>query len=114
MARDLLFRRFVDLDISESVPDHSTLWRFRQTLETLSLMDGRLNEISDQLSQQGLYIRSGEVNIINASVIEAKQCRPNKDKNGDLTQACEAGWNVKAGSDGKRKSTYGLLGTHQC
>ena len=77
-------------------------------------MDGRLNEISDELSEQGFYISSGEVSIIDASVIEAKQCRSKKDKNGDSTQACEAGWNVKAGSDGKRKSTYGLLGTHQC
>jgi IS5 family transposase len=25
LARDLLFRRFVGMDISESVPDHSTL-----------------------------------------------------------------------------------------
>ncbi|MDP0561137.1 MAG: transposase [Candidatus Endonucleobacter sp. (ex Gigantidas childressi)] len=35
LARDLLFRRFTGLDISESVPDHSTFWRFRQKLDTL-------------------------------------------------------------------------------
>lgn len=107
LARDLLFRRFVGLDISESVPDHSTLWRFRQKLETLSLLEGLISEISNQLSEQGLYIKLGEVSIIDASVIEAKQCRPNKDKNGNSTQDTEAGWNVKTGSDGKRKSTYG-------
>ena len=33
LARDLLFRRFTGLSISESVPDHSTLWRFRKLLE---------------------------------------------------------------------------------
>jgi IS5 family transposase len=32
IARDLLFRRFMGLDVLESVPDHSTLWRFRQKL----------------------------------------------------------------------------------
>ena len=37
LARDLLFRRFVGLDIAESVPDHSSFWRFRQTLQRLSL-----------------------------------------------------------------------------
>ncbi|MBN4082008.1 transposase, partial [Beggiatoa alba] len=37
LARDLLFRRFVGLDISESVPDHSTFWRFRQKLEKVAL-----------------------------------------------------------------------------
>ena len=39
IARDLLFLRFVALDIAESVPDHNTFWRFRQTLERLNLMD---------------------------------------------------------------------------
>ncbi|HIL92933.1 MAG TPA: transposase [Cycloclasticus sp.] len=46
LARDLLFRRFTGLDISESAPEHSTFWRFRQTLEKLCLMDGLLNEIN--------------------------------------------------------------------
>jgi IS5 family transposase len=107
LARDLLFRRFVALDISESVPDHSTFWRFRQTLEKCSLLDKLLHEINEQLVGQGLYIKQGEVSIVDASVIEAKQCRPNKDKKGNSTQDPDANWNVKAGSDGKRKSTYG-------
>ncbi len=107
LARDLLFRRFTGLDISESVPDHATLWRFRQTLERLSLMDACLGEINTQLSEQGLYIQSGGVSIVDASVIEAKQCRPHKNQEGHSTQDPEVGWNVKAGSDGKRKSTYG-------
>ena len=33
LARDLLFRRFVELDLAESVPDYSAFWRFRQKLE---------------------------------------------------------------------------------
>jgi len=107
LTRDLQFRRFTGLDISEPVPAHSTFWRFRQTLEKLCLMDGLLNEINRQLSDQGLYIKSGEVSIVDASVIEAKNCRPNKNKAGDSIQDPEAHWNVKAGSDGKRKSTYG-------
>lgn len=53
-------------------------------------------------------IRSGEVNIIDISVIEAKNNRPNKEKDGQNTQDPEAGYNVKQGSDGKMKTTYGL------
>lgn len=108
LARDLLFRRFVGLDISESVPDHSTYWRFRQELDKRCLMAPLLAEINQQLMAQGLLIKSGTVSIVDASVIEAKQCRPNKSKDGTSTQDKEAGWNVKAGSDGKRKSTYGF------
>jgi IS5 family transposase len=39
LPRDLLFGRFIGLSISESVPDHSILWRFRQLLEKQSLMN---------------------------------------------------------------------------
>jgi IS5 family transposase len=107
LARDLLFRRFVALDISESVSDHSSFWRFRQKLEQLSLMDNLLDEVNEQLVDQGLLIKSGGVSIVDASVSEVNQCRSNKDKDGNSTQDPGAGWNVKAGSDGKRKSTYG-------
>jgi IS5 family transposase len=43
-----------------------------------------------------------------ASVIQAQRNRPNKGKEGHNTQDPEASWNVKQGSDGKRKSTYGF------
>lgn len=108
LARDLLFRRFVELDLSAPVPDHSSFWRFRQTLEQADLIMPLLAEINQQLIEQGLYIQSGEVSIVDASVIEAKQNRPNKGKGGGSTQDKEADWNVKAGSDGRRKSTYGF------
>jgi len=108
LARDLLFRRFVGLDLSSPVPDHSTFWRFRQTLERACLMDPLLSEINQQLSERGLYIKAGEVSIVDASVIEAKQCRPNKRKDGSSTQDAYADWNVKTASDGRRKSTYGF------
>ena len=100
LARDLLFRRFVGLDIAESVPDHSSFWRFRQTLQRLSLLDTLLKEINQQLVEQGALIKPGGVSIVDASVIEAKQSRPNKGKDGESTQDPAADWNVKAGSDG--------------
>ena len=97
----------MQLDISESVPDHSTFWRFRQKLDKLSLMNKLLAEINEQLVEKGLYIKSGGVSIIDASVIEAKQSRPNKGKNKNPTQDPDAKWNVKTASDGKKKTTYG-------
>ena len=54
-----------------SVPDHSTLWGFRQLLKKQSLMNALPSIINDQLAEWGLYIKSGEVSIIDASVIEA-------------------------------------------
>jgi IS5 family transposase len=67
-----------------------------------------LEEINLQLGDKGLLIRSGEISIIDTSVIKAKNNRPNKDKNGENTQDKEATYNVKNSSDGKRKTTYGF------
>ena len=47
------------------------------------------------------------MSIIDASVIEAKQNRPKKDWKGKNTQDPEAIYNVKQGSDGIMKTTYG-------
>ena len=60
LARDLLFRRFIGLSISESVPDHSTLWRFHQLLEKQSLMNALLRAINDQLAEQDFYTKTAE------------------------------------------------------
>ena len=108
LARDLLFRRFVGLSLSERIPDHSSFWRFRNLLEELQLNKDLLEEINLQLGDKGLLIRSGEISIIDASVIKAKNNRPNKGKDGKNTQDKEAAYNVKNGSDGKRKTTYGF------
>ena len=108
LARDLLFKRFVGLSVSDSVPDHSTLWRFRNLLEEKNLLTDILEEINDQLAAHGLFIRSGAASIIDASVVQAKNNRPKKGKNKENTQDPEASYNVKAGSDGKRKMTYGF------
>jgi len=85
LARDLLFRRFVDLSLSERVPDHSTFWRFRNLLEEKALNELLLEEINLQLGDKGLLIRSGEISIIDASVIKAKNNRPHKGKDGENT-----------------------------
>ena len=69
IARDLLFRRFVGLSLADTVPDHSTLWRFRNKLDKEALREKLLAEINEQLSEKSLYIKSGEISIVDASVI---------------------------------------------
>lgn len=107
LARDLMFRRFINLGLSEGVPDHSTIWRFRNTLTQQGLLDDLLAEVNRQLSAKGLYLKTGEVSIVDAAVIEAKQSRPRKGKDGRNTQDSEAGYNVKVAANGKKTSTYG-------
>jgi len=108
LARDLLFRRFVGLSLSQSVPDHSTLWRFRNKPEVQALQERFLTVVNKQLSEKGLMIKHGDISIVDASVIKAQRNRPNKGVDGENTQDPEAAYNVKVGADGKLKTTYGF------
>ena len=87
IARDLmLFRRFIDLSLSESVPDHSSIWRFRQLLNTQGLLEPLLEQINAHLERNSIIVSLGSINIIDATVIEAKQSRKRKGKDGNNTQ----------------------------
>jgi hypothetical protein len=52
--------------------------------------------------QNSIIVSLGSINIIDATVIEAKQSRKRKGKNGNNTQDPEADYNVKIAADGKR------------
>ncbi len=108
IARDLMFRRFIDLSLSENVPDHSSIWRFRQLLSTEKLLAPLLEQINTHLEQNSIIVSLGSINIIDATVIEAKQSRKRKGKDGNNTQDKKAKYNVKIAADGKRKTTYGF------
>ncbi len=111
LARDLMFRRFAGISLSETTPDHSTIWRFRNLLEEEGLYNTLLEEINQQLQANSLIIQQGEISIIDATVIKAKNNRPKKDKKdkkGSNTQDPEASYNVKTASDGKMKTTFGF------
>lgn len=112
LARDLLFRRFAGLSLTDDTPDHSTIWRFHKKLAGEQLADKLFNEIFTQLEQQNIIIKQGSVSIIDASVVEAKNQRPKKDKNhpdNDInTQDKDASYNVKKDTNGKMKTTYGF------
>lgn len=53
-------------------------------------------------------VSHGSINIMDATVIEAKQCAPKKNKQGNNTRDKEAVYNVKSAADGKRKTAYGF------
>jgi IS5 family transposase len=107
LARDLLFRRFVGISLDTPSPDHTSLWRFRQKISEDGRLDYLLDRLNAELTASSLIIKTGQISIIDASVIQAKHNRPNKGADGESTQDTEAGYNVKQSSDGKQKTTYG-------
>jgi IS5 family transposase len=51
MVQYLMFRRFIELSLSEAVSDHSTIWRFRQFLYTENLLEALLEHINHHLNE---------------------------------------------------------------
>ncbi|ORU91074.1 MAG: hypothetical protein A6F72_00715 [Cycloclasticus sp. symbiont of Poecilosclerida sp. N] len=39
-----MFRRFIDLSLSQSAPGYSSIWRFRQLLNTEKLLEALLTD----------------------------------------------------------------------
>src|SRR6185437_7513879 len=54
----LSFRRFAGLALDQPVPDHSTLWRFRDQLRRLGLDAAVFAEINRQLEQEGVVVKA--------------------------------------------------------
>jgi IS5 family transposase len=69
----LSFRDFCGLVLTDEVPDHSTLWRFRKALGQAGLAQAVFDEINRQLDRRGVIVRKGT--LIDASLIVA-QARP--------------------------------------
>jgi IS5 family transposase len=77
----LSFRRFVGLPLSETIPDHSTLWRFRESLT--GGLDSRLfAEIVRQVEASGFVLKQGT--LIDASLIPAAVNPPPRPKDPGL------------------------------
>lgn len=74
LADRLSFRRFVGLALSDAVPDHSTICRFRNLLVERGLMEKLFAELDKQLDKAGLILRRGT--MLDATVIETSAARP--------------------------------------
>ena len=69
------FLRFSGFSISSSLPDYSTICRFRNTILELGLYEKLFEEIMKQLESKGLLVREGA--IVDATIIESSR-RPRK------------------------------------
>ena len=107
LYRDLLFRKFCRLELGGSVPEASTLGRFRSQLVKYDLWDRLLAEVNEQLESKRIIMTQGRINIIDATPIEAAQSGPGNNVEGKPKRDPEAGWHKKENSRGIKKSTYG-------
>lgn len=91
----LSFRRFAGLPLDQGVPDHSTIWRFRQELVRHDLAEAVFQEINRQLDARGLILRQGT--LIDATLVKAA-VRPPPIAQGTVSMRDpQAGWTKKNG-----------------
>jgi len=69
------FIRFSGFSLTSTLPDHSTICRFRNNLLELNLYDTLFEEINCQIATKGLLVREGA--IVDAAIIESSR-RPRK------------------------------------
>jgi IS5 family transposase len=100
----LSFRRFVGLSIEDTVPDHTTLNRFRNGLARAGLLEKLFSELDRQLDQAGMILRRGT--MLDATLIEAVSVPPRTGRDGQERpgQDPDAAFAKRSGKPG---STYG-------
>ena len=65
----LSFRRFLGVSLTERLPDHSSLWRFREQLATSGLAERAFALITAQIERAGFVLKRGT--LIDASLVRA-------------------------------------------
>lgn len=95
----LSFRRFVGLSLTDAVPDHTTLCRFRRRLAEGGLLDRLFAELDRQLEAAGLILKRGT--MLDATLIDAAVSEP---RHGEVPRDPDA---RLVSRKGKRGVTYG-------
>src|SRR3989338_8709611 len=100
----LSFQQF--LDFPKSIPDYSTIWRFREELTELDYIDRIWIEINSQIEKKGIQIKKGKIQ--DASFIEADPGKKNSGMNGrgieaKTSRSRDGSWTKKG-----KKSVFGF------
>lgn len=70
----LSFRRFCGVPLDRKMPDHSTIWRFRERLAQRGLAAAAFACVTGQIEQAGLMLKKGT--LIDASLVPAAVNKP--------------------------------------
>ena len=73
------FMRFLNLTISDDIPDSKTIWNFGEQLTDLGLVKELFDLFGKELSRLGLIINEGK--IVDASFVEAPRQRNSREDN---------------------------------
>lgn len=86
----LPFQRFLDLEITDPVPDETTICRFRNNLVEKKLYEEVFGDINAQLEKKGLIVKQGS--IVDATLVKTHH-RPAPSRK--EAKDPDASWTVK-------------------
>jgi IS5 family transposase len=98
VADRISFRRFVGLSFEDSVPDETTMVRFRQRIINAGCHNQLFDEVNRQLQKHNLLVR--KATIIDATLVESASKKPMKS---EAPSDKDASWTSKRG-----KAHYGF------
>ncbi len=75
----LSFKKFLELESGDKVPDEKTVWAFREKLTNEGLVEKIFSQFNDYLDSQGLIMNEGK--MVDASFTVAPRQRNNRDEN---------------------------------
>jgi IS5 family transposase len=80
----LSFMRFLNLTISDDIPDSKTVWNFKEQLIDLGLVEVLFGQFISELERLNLVINEGK--IVDASFVEVPRQRNSKEENQEIKE----------------------------
>lgn len=76
------FRKFLDIKEEDTIPDETTICKFRKALMRENLMEMIFNQVKSQMNEKNLILNEGT--LVDATLIHASEPKRKKDENGKV------------------------------
>ena len=76
------FRKFLDIKDDDTIPDETTICKFRKALMRENLMEMIFNQVKAQMSAKNLILNEGT--LVDATLIHASEPKRKRDENGKV------------------------------
>lgn len=76
------FRKFLDIKDEDTIPDETTICKFRKALIRENLMEMIFNQVKSQMVEKNLILNEGT--LVDATLIHASEPKRKKDENGKV------------------------------
>ena len=100
----LSFQKFVGIGFTTTIPDYTTIWRFRERLIEEKINDKIFEKILEYVESKDLLVKKGT--IIDATIIESSNRPLSKKKREELEKKSSSQIDTDAHSTAKRGKKY--------